>query len=161
MPCQSDTHSRGPVWICRNPHGFGGVSLPGGSSPEENSVTVPARAAYSHSASVGRRYCFPSLRLSQLQNNCASSQLIPVANPGNSRPLSKKGLNCLYCSSVTSNSDIAKEYVIRTWWVGRSSQSPCGLSARPPRRFASNGASWPIRNDPGSMRTIFMPAEFV
>ena len=36
------------------------VSAAGAVGPEENGVRVPARAAYSHSASVGSRYGFPS-----------------------------------------------------------------------------------------------------
>ena len=36
----------------------------------------PPRAAYSHSASVGRRYCLPLSLLSLRMNSCASSQLI-------------------------------------------------------------------------------------
>ncbi len=35
----------------------------------------PARHAYSHSASVGNRYLFPSLRLSHAMNAWASFQL--------------------------------------------------------------------------------------
>ena len=45
------------------------------SSPEENRVVVPARQAYSHSASVGSRYFLPSFLLSQAQKAAASFQL--------------------------------------------------------------------------------------
>ena len=49
-------------------------------SPNENAVWLPARQAYSHSASVGRRYTRPARRSSgsadnRLQNSTASSQL--------------------------------------------------------------------------------------
>src|SRR5438105_2799423 len=46
-----------------------------GSSPFEKRVVVRARQAYSHSASVGNRYFFPSFRLSQPVNATASFQL--------------------------------------------------------------------------------------
>src|SRR5262249_34701771 len=44
-------------------------------SPLQKRVEVPARHAYSHSASVGSRYFLPSLRLSHSQNLTASFQL--------------------------------------------------------------------------------------
>src|SRR4029450_3296167 len=45
------------------------------SSPKLYAVVEPARAAYSHSASVGRRYfVLPSLELSLSINFCTSSQ---------------------------------------------------------------------------------------
>src|SRR5262245_28240546 len=47
-----------------------------GAFPLMNRVVVPARQAYSHSASVGRRYLRPSFLLNQVQNACASCQLI-------------------------------------------------------------------------------------
>src|SRR5712691_1924833 len=46
-----------------------------GSLPFQYRVVVPARQAYSHSASVGSRYVFPSLPLSHAQNAFASFQL--------------------------------------------------------------------------------------
>src|SRR5438067_1313834 len=45
------------------------------SSPEENRVVRPARQAYSHSASVGKRYVWPSSWLNHSQNATASFQL--------------------------------------------------------------------------------------
>ncbi len=69
MPCQSSTHSATPVCMFCTPHSFGSV----------NSVRIPARAAYSHSASVGRRYGLPSFLVSHSQNATASFQLTPDA----------------------------------------------------------------------------------
>src|SRR5512135_1084793 len=48
---------------------FSWLSLP------QYSCCCPARQAYSHSASVGRRYCLPVLALSFLMNSWASFQL--------------------------------------------------------------------------------------
>jgi len=46
------------------------------SGPKENAVVVPARQAYSHSASLGRRAASPGSRLlSSLMKLCASCQL--------------------------------------------------------------------------------------
>src|SRR5579859_12834 len=45
------------------------------SSPHQNIVVVPARAAYSHSDSLGRRYAWPVLLLSHATYACASFQL--------------------------------------------------------------------------------------
>src|SRR5271155_714582 len=45
------------------------------SSPKEKRVFVPARHAYSHSASLGRRQVFPPFFESQSQNATASFQL--------------------------------------------------------------------------------------
>src|SRR5687767_813800 len=45
------------------------------SSPEEKRVVVPARHAYSHSASVGKRYVLPSFLVNQAQKAAASFQL--------------------------------------------------------------------------------------
>ena len=42
-------------------------------APNENAVVVPARHAYSHSASVGNRYGFLSRFASFLQNSWQSS----------------------------------------------------------------------------------------
>src|SRR4051794_5627220 len=44
-----------------------------GSSPKQYVVVVPARAAYSHSASVGNRYDFPSFSASRPKKSCTSS----------------------------------------------------------------------------------------
>src|SRR5205809_856020 len=44
------------------------------SFPPDQRVAVPARQAYSHSASVGRRYVGPSFWLNHLQNSTASYQ---------------------------------------------------------------------------------------
>ena len=40
------------------------------SSPQHHLVVLPARQAYSHSASLGNRYARPSLSLSHWQNTC-------------------------------------------------------------------------------------------
>src|SRR5262245_61548601 len=44
------------------------------ASPRMNRLVVPARQAYSHSASVGSRYVRPSFLLSHAQNATASCQ---------------------------------------------------------------------------------------
>src|SRR5688572_24704548 len=46
-----------------------------GSSPKNHVVVGPARQAYSHSASLGRRYFFPVFSDSLRQNSFASCQL--------------------------------------------------------------------------------------
>ena len=60
------------------PHGFARPGF-GGFWPDQKAVFVPARQAYSDSASVGRRQGLPSLRLSHRQKAAASCQLTPVA----------------------------------------------------------------------------------
>src|SRR5262245_19715773 len=62
--------------------------------PKANGVAVPARAAYSHSASVGNRYARPVFCDSRLQNSTASSQLTPLTGV----------LPCLYKGSDGSAS---------------------------------------------------------
>src|SRR4051794_35702638 len=77
IPCQSRHHSETPLYKFFNPHWLAPFLV--GSAPDQNSVVVPARHAYSHSASVGKRFDFPSFLLSQSQNLTASFQLIPAA----------------------------------------------------------------------------------
>src|SRR6202021_227955 len=91
MPYQSSTHSQTFPNVSCNPNLFGFFSPTGCVVPPElsrNQATTskepyrqelsPPRAAYSHSASVGRRWWYPSpLRLTASQNICASSQLTP------------------------------------------------------------------------------------
>src|SRR5262244_382719 len=47
-------------------------------SPVENAVIVPARAAYSHSASVSNRYFSPVRLNSQIKYCCASNHDTPI-----------------------------------------------------------------------------------
>src|SRR5687768_14120606 len=54
---------------------FAAFSVDSSSSPHQNRVVVPARQAYSRSASVGRRYVRPSFFPSQRQNSWASSHV--------------------------------------------------------------------------------------
>src|ERR1700675_2101189 len=49
------------------------------SLPHQNGVLVPARAAYSHSASLGSRYFCPVFWDSQATKSLASSQLTLIA----------------------------------------------------------------------------------
>ena len=77
-------------------------------SPVLNGVVVPARHAYSHSASVGRRYGLPSFFDSHSQKATACCQLTNVT--GSSSPcdavaaaeLLVLGSNCSYWALVTS-----------------------------------------------------------
>ena len=58
---------------------FNKSTEPFSSLPKLHVVLVPARQAYSHSASVGKRYVLPSFSLSFLQYATASSQLTYTA----------------------------------------------------------------------------------
>src|ERR1017187_9809860 len=94
------------------PHGF--TSSFGNASPLQKSVFVPARQAYSHSASVGRRQVLPSFALNHLQNAMASSQLTPVAQGAKDPVGWKSGRNCRNCFTVTSCSLMRNPCVIFT-----------------------------------------------
>ena len=78
-------------------------------SPVWNGVVVPARQAYSHSASVGRRYGLPSFFDSQSQNSTACCQVTNVTGsssalltPSLPRSFLWSGSNCSYWALVTS-----------------------------------------------------------
>src|ERR1700722_5521769 len=60
------------------------TAIAASASPVLYCPLVPARQAYSHSASVGRRYVFPSIWLSFLQNATASNH--DACSTGRSSP---------------------------------------------------------------------------
>src|SRR4051812_42907841 len=118
--------------------------------PVEKGVVVPARQAYSHSASVGRRYGFLSLACSFLQNSWQSSH--ETFSTGRFlSPLKWLGLlpmTACHCSWVTS-------------WIPRKkplvSVTLCWTSSllRP-----SSFSLLPIVKLPGASQMNFMPTAF-
>src|SRR4029079_6048839 len=68
------------------------------SLPKLYAVVVPARAAYSHSASVGRRYVLPVFADSQRQYSIAACHVMliagcwPLPEPNGLAPLRARGL---------------------------------------------------------------------
>src|SRR5206468_12842722 len=69
-------------------------------SPKKKAVVVPARQAYSHSASVGRRYGFLSFSRNFLMNSWQSSQETISAGMF-FFPLYDPPLTACHCSFVT------------------------------------------------------------
>src|SRR5271170_2838412 len=88
----------------------------------------PARQAYSHSASLGRRYCFPVLAFSFRIYSCVSFQLTLSAGQLLPQSLVKKPLKWLgllpmmarHCPCVTSVLPIANALAMVTRCIGDS-----------------------------------------
>ena len=118
------------------------------SSPQGNRVSLPARAAYSHSASLGSRYRFPVISDSQPAYACASSQDTSIAgrsprpNPRSRTPLRQApaAAHASHCANVVSYLASAKGRGMLTVRTGPSSTSP------PPDRS-------PIRKVPAGTTT--------
>src|SRR5262245_38661325 len=121
-------------------------------SESGNGVDDPARAAYSHSASVGRRYRYPSFRsFKRLMKSWASSLL--TVSTGRSPPLIVLGLEPItlsHCACVTSYFPISIGLVTWTGWVGFSS----ALHSLSP-------TEQPIANSPGAISTNSIPIAFL
>ena len=133
-------------------------------SPVWYGVVVPARQAYSHSASVGRRYGLPSFFESQAQKSTACCQVTnvtgsssPLVMPNLPRSFLCSGSNCSYCALVTSVLPMKKGCVILTVCAGASSASRSSHSLRVVGAFSPT----PMVNSPAGMRTSFMPRELV
>src|SRR3989338_769304 len=110
------------------------------------SCCAPARQAYSHSASLGRRYFFPVLALSASINAWASSQL--TCSTGQLSPQLPNLLGLLPMSAfhwpcVTSVLPIAKVRLMVTWCTGISLGSPLfePMSKLPPGITTISGQS--------------------
>src|SRR5262245_12766361 len=85
--------------------------------PVRQGLDVPTRAAYSHSASVGRRTATPSGRETLRQNSWMSAK--GTYSTGNRAPLLRDGFLPITASNiswVTGVSDIAKGRVNTTSW---------------------------------------------
>ena len=101
----------------------------------EKGPFVPARQAYSHSASVGRRYTYPfgggNFLLRILQYSVASNQdVFSTGNFGDFRVLGFSPTSFSYCSWVTSNCPSQKSLEIvvkRCVSLGNRPSSPCRL----------------------------------
>src|SRR5262245_34517982 len=99
-------------------------------SPKAYCVVVPARAAYSHSASVSRRYVFPVLRDSQARYSLASSHdtLItgrlplpqPLSSGRESLPQPPPAAQASHSANVTSYLPTANGLAIVTLCCGPS-----------------------------------------
>src|SRR5207253_1848395 len=144
---QSSTHSAALPATSKSPKPFGlndwtGVVFRWGASPQssqlafpltterphQNDDSVPARAAYSHSASLGRRYFLPVFCDSHDKKSCASSQLTSMTGRF-ARPQPRSSGRYLqppaatqrsHSSNVTSRRPIAKGLAITTRCVGFS-----------------------------------------
>src|SRR5437870_5354917 len=101
--------------------------------PNEYSVVVPARQAYSHSASLGRRIFSSSSsnfslcisRVTALQKSSVSLQLtISMALRGPFHLLGFLPMTAWYSSWVASYLAMAKGLANVTLWAGRSSSLP-------------------------------------
>src|SRR4029434_6448977 len=118
------------------------------SFPPQKAVSVPPRAAYSHSASVGKRYRLPACADNHLPYSTASchEKLMTGCRPrppppsfGSSRFVAWANLS--YSSKVTSYRPMAKGFWILTVRTGSAALS------RPPHRS-------PICNNPAVHSTI-------
>src|SRR6516164_10373266 len=96
------------------------------SSPQEYRVSAPARAAYSHSASVGSRYSLPVSCESQPTYCFASTQLtlmagiVPRPQPSGARGHTVAATQASHSSNVTSNLERANGFAIVTSCGGPS-----------------------------------------
>src|SRR5688572_32130072 len=98
--------------------------------PVENGVVVPARAAYSHSASVNKRYVLPALPDSQGRYTFLMSSHDTLMTGSRSRPQPRSSGLCLqlaaathkpHSANVTSNLPTAKGLSMVTLRCGPSS----------------------------------------
>src|SRR6516164_11728053 len=119
------------------------------SSPQEYRVLTPARAAYSHSASVGSRYSLPVNCESQLTYCLASTQLTLITgilsrpHRSGTRGHAAAATQASHSSNVTSNLERANGFAIVT---------SCG---GPSLAFRSSSFSGePIMNLPAGMTII-------
>src|SRR5215475_7696154 len=97
-----------------------------GLSPQEKEVLAPARAAYSHSASVTNRYSLPVNCESQPTYCLASTQLtliagiLPRPQTSGTRGHAAAATQASHSSNVTSNLETANGFVIVTSCSGPS-----------------------------------------
>jgi hypothetical protein len=134
------------------------------SSPQWRAVVVPARAAYSHSASDGSRYRCPVTCESQALYSSASTRDTSFTGWSSVMPRRRRGW-CVHAPAlthwphsrnVTSYLPMANDAPIST--------STCGFSARSVQSgrtgFDSEGSSpsgLPIMNRPGGSTTMTGP----
>ena len=114
---------------------------------------MPARQAYSHSASVGSRYGFPSFFASQAQNFTASFQLTNTT--ASSSSFEKPSLpRSLLVRRI-------KLFVLGVGHLGSPNEERLGDRDPVDRPLVEIAAHrLPMMKLPGSIRTIFIPSEF-
>src|SRR6202022_2152434 len=101
-----------------------------GAAPQEERVLAPARAAYSHSASVRSRYSLPVNCESQPTYCLASPQLTlitgisPRPQRSGTRGHAAAATQASHSSNVTSNLETANGFATVTSCCGRSPPSP-------------------------------------
>src|SRR5260370_36542922 len=100
------------------------LAMPGLNwSPHQYFVCVPARAAYSHSASLGSRYAFRVAPASQATNCLASLQLTFVTGasslPVATKPHAFAAAHSFHSGTVVGDLPIANG-LIMSWGVGFS-----------------------------------------
>ena len=111
------------------------------SSPQKYGVEVPPRAAYSHSASVSKRYSLPVFRLNQSTYRLVSCQLTSmtgrVSRPhstssGLYSPHSPSATHASHSLNVTSWIPTANEFAILTGCCESSLSRRCLSSSGEP-----------------------------